>query len=51
MMIRGDWRYYDDDPPAIRPIYKLALLAVVVFAAAWVTVSATLLVSMVLRFL
>jgi hypothetical protein len=36
MMIRGDWRYHDDDPPASRPIYKVALLAVVLFAVAWV---------------
>jgi hypothetical protein len=51
MMIRGDWRHYDDGPPPIRPIYKLALLAAVVFAVAWVVVSAALLVAMVLRFL
>jgi hypothetical protein len=53
MMIRGDWRQFrgDDDLPVIRPIYKLALLAMVVFAVAWVIVSAALLVGMVLRFL
>jgi hypothetical protein len=50
MMIRGDWRYYGDDPPEIRPIYKLALLAAVLFAVAWVVVSAVLLVGMALRF-
>jgi hypothetical protein len=36
MMIRGDWRDFRDDPPASRPIYKVALLAVVLFAVAWV---------------
>jgi hypothetical protein len=37
MIIRGDWRYHDDDPPASRPIYNVALLAVVLFAVAWVS--------------
>jgi hypothetical protein len=49
-LIRGDWRHFRDDPAAIRPIFKLALLAVVVFAAAWAVVSAALLVGTVLRF-
>jgi hypothetical protein len=49
MMIRGDWRQFRGDPLEIRPVYKLALLTVVVFAAAWIIVSAALLVGMVLR--
>jgi hypothetical protein len=53
MMIRGDWRQFpdDDDLPVIRPIYKLTLLVAVVFAVAWVIVSAALLVGLTLRFL
>ena len=39
MMIRGDWRDFRDDPPASRPIYKVALLAVVLFAVAWMVVT------------
>jgi hypothetical protein len=50
MMVRGDWRHYDGDPPAVRPIYKLALLVAVVLAVAWVIVSAALLVGLVRRF-
>jgi hypothetical protein len=46
MMIRGDWRQFRGDPPEIRPVYKLVLLAAVVVAATWVVVSAALLVGM-----
>ena len=49
-LIRGDWRHFRDELPEIRPIFKPALLAVVVFAAAWAVVSAALLVGMALRF-
>ena len=49
MMIRSSWPYHDDGPPAPRPIYKVALLAVVLFAVAWVVVAVALLASLVLR--
>ena len=50
MMLRSGWRYHDDGPPAPRPVYKVALLAVVLLAVAWAVVSAALLVGMALRF-
>ena len=47
MMIRSNWRYHDDDPPASRPI---AITAAVVFGVVWVVVALGLLASLALRF-
>jgi hypothetical protein len=52
MMIRGDWRYLRDAPPVSRSFHTaVALVAAVVFAAAWVIVSAMPLGALALRFL
>ena len=43
MMIRGDWRYLRDDPPASRPFRTAMGLAAVILAVVWAVVSLALL--------
>jgi hypothetical protein len=52
MLIRGDWRYHGDDPPAARRFSTAVMVgAAVVFAVVWVVVSVMLLGALALRFL
>ena len=51
MMIRGDWRYHGDDPPAARRFSTAVMVgAAVLFGVVWVVVSLGLLVGLALRF-
>ena len=47
MMIRGDWRDFQDDPPTSGPDF----LAVAVLVAAWMVVLTILLAALMMRFL
>lgn len=50
MMLRGDWRYLDGDPPVSRLFRTtVALAAAVVFGVVWVTASLMLLAGLALR--
>ena len=51
MMIRGDWRYHDDDPPTRRWFSTAVIvLTAAVFGVVWVVVSLGLLVGLARRF-
>jgi hypothetical protein len=52
MIIRGDWRYHGDDPPAARRFSTAVMVgAAAVFGVVWVVVSVMLLGALALRFL
>ena len=51
MMIRGDWRYLGDDPPASRRLSAVGLGAATLFATVWVVLCVTLLGALALRLL